>query len=155
MTGETNLAAQLHIATESDGTTPDPQNTDLDASGFGALSYTEIPDVGNVGDTGASQQINTYETWGNNLTIKQKGVASGQSVEIRVLNDTSSNGLTALKAAAAVTDQNNYVFRVTWNSGAVEYLRGIVHSKRFTKGNVGNFREFYVTLDLNQEPVEA
>lgn len=154
MSGETNLNGVIAIATESGGLIPDPQNADLTGSAFAALSYTGIPNLGNLGDSGVSQAANSYETWDQPLVVQQKGTATGNSMEIRVLN-VASNGLTALKAAAAITDQNNYAFRVTYDSGDVEYLRGVVHSKTLSKGNVNAFRELVVTLTLNQEPIEA
>jgi len=151
---ETNLNGSIAIAAESDGTTPDPQNTDLSGSAFAALNFVDIPNLGNLGDTGVSQTANSYDTWDQPLVVQQKGTATGNSSEIRVL-DVTSNGLTALKAAAAITNQNNYAFRVTYGSGDVEYLRGIVHSKTLPKGGPNAFREFVCTLTLNQEPFQA
>lgn len=151
---ETNIGATIAIAVDSTGSVPDPQNSDLDASGFGALDYADIPRVGQLGETGVDQGINQYETWGELLTAKQKGSASGMDSDLRCLNVTS-NGLTALKAAAQIDDQNNYVLRVTYSSGDIEYLRGLIVGPRLSKGNNNAFREFICTVALNQAPVEV
>lgn len=153
-TPETNIGATISIAVDSTGSVPDPQDTDLDASGFAALTWEEIPRVGQLGETGVDQGINTYETWGELLTAKQKGSAQGMDADLRVLNIVS-NGLTALQAAAEIDNQNNYAFRVEYAGGDVEYLRGLVVGARFSKGNNNAFREFICTLALNQAPVEA
>lgn len=154
MTGETNIGATVSIAVQTDGTTPDPQNSDLDASGFAALTYEQIPNVGTFGDTGVSQNMVGYESWDNTLTVQQKGAAIGEQPELRFLNETS-NGATAVKAAGEISDQNNYAFKVEWPSGDIEYIRALVGPVRLPKGNNEAFREVVMTLAINQAPVEA
>lgn len=149
---ETNIGAVVAIA--STGAVPDAQNSDLDQSGFEALTWEDIPRVGQLGETGVDQGINTYETWGELLTAKQKGSAQGMDADLRFL-DVVSDGATAVQTAAAIDDQDNYAFRVTYTSGDVEYLRGLVVGLRFSKGNNNDFREVIVTIALNQAPLKV
>lgn len=154
MPGELNIGGKFYIACESDGTTPDPNNTDLDASSFGALNWVLVPNMGQHGQTGVNQTPEGYESWDNVLTIMQKGTAQGEQPELRFL-DEASNGLTAMKAAAGILFADNVAFKVEWNSGDIEYNRGLVSSLRYAKGPNNGWREAVFTLILNQEPVQA
>jgi hypothetical protein len=154
MVGETNIGAKVSIAVDSTGTAPDAQNSDLTASGFGALTWEQIPNVGQLGDTGVTQNMVGYESWDNTLTVQQKGAAIGEQPELRALNETS-NGMTALKDGAAISDQNNYAFKVEWPSGDIEYFRALIGPVRLPKGANEAFREVVCNLAINQAPIEA
>lgn len=151
---KTNIGATVAIATESDGTTPDPQATDLAASGFGALSYTTVPNVITVGSTGVDQNIVTQPLWDNTLSRQQKGAATGAQFELTIL-DESSDGRTALDAAASISDANNYAFKITYSDGSIEYNRCVVSAPSYPKGGNEEFAQATYTLASNQEPVFA
>jgi hypothetical protein len=151
MSFRTNIGGKLYIAAA--GAIPAAQNTDLDESGFnGISSWVEIPNVGNIGDTGVDQNMVSYPIWGSALAVQLKGSATGAQAEIRVL-DVDSNGLNALKAAAAVTNLNNYAFKIEWPDGSIEFNRGVVGAPSYSKGANEDFSEAVFTLALNQEPV--
>jgi len=152
MTARTNIGGTLSIAATA--TVPDAQNTDLDAAAYALLTWVEIPNVGNIGDTGVDQNMVSYPTWGERLTQQLKGAATGAQAEIRVL-DVASDGMTALKAAADVTDLNNYAFKIEWPDGSIEYNRGVVGAPSYTKGSNEDFAEAVFMVALNQEPVFA
>ena len=152
MATRTNIGATLSIAATA--TVPDAQNTDLDAAAYALLTWVDIPNVGNIGDTGVDQNMVSYPTWGERLTKQLKGAATGAQAEIRVL-DVASDGMTALKAAADVTDLNNYAFKIEWPDGSIEYNRGVVGAPSFTKGGNEDFAEAVFMVALNQEPVFA
>lgn len=149
MSARTNIGGTLSIG--ATGAVPDAANTDLDAAAFALLTWVEIPNVGNIGDTGVDQNMVSYPTWGERLTTQLKGAATGAQAEIRVL-DIASDGLTALKAAAGVTDLNNYAFKIEWPDGSIEYNRGVVGAPNFTKGGNEDFAEAVFMVALNQEP---
>ena len=148
----TNIGATFSIS--GTGSTPSAQNSALNAGGFGALTWIEVPNVGNIGDTGVDQNMVSYPVWGSALAVQTKGAATGAQAELRVL-DLPSNGMTALKAAAGITNLNNYAFRIQWPDGRIEYNRGVVGAPSYTKGNNEDFAEAVFTVALNQEPVFA
>ena len=158
MSLRTNIGATLGIATVT-APSPEPdnplaQNADLNSGDFAALTYTTIPNVGNIGDTGVDQNMVSYPTWGETLTRQLKGSATGAQAEIRVL-DVASDGLAALKLAGAVTNLNNYAFKIEWPDGSIEYNRGVVGAPSYSKGANEDFAEAIFTVALNQEPVFA
>lgn len=152
MVARTNIGGTLSIAATA--TVPDAVNEDQTDTDYGALTWVEIPNVGNIGDTGVDQNMVSYPTWGERLTKQLKGAATGAQAEIRVL-DVASDGLTALKAAANVTDLNNYAFKIEWPDGTIEYNRGVVGAPSYTKGGNEDFAEAVFMVALNQEPVFA
>lgn len=147
----TNIGGKLYI--HGTGSTPTALNSDQSKGDFDGLSdWIEIPNVGNIGDTGVDQNMVTYPVWGSALAVQLKGNATGAQAEIRVLH-IESNGLDALKAAAAVTNLNNYGLKIEWPDGHIEYNRGVVGAPSFSKGANEDFSEAIFMVALNQEPV--
>lgn len=152
-----NIGSKVYIACESDGTTPDPftdANLPLEASDFAALNWVEIPNIGTVGDTGYEQNMTTYDIWGSNLSKKTKGIATGRDVELRCLDETS-DGLTAVKAATSISDNNNYALKIEKANGDIEYNAGRMSGQGLSKGGPEDYSEFFWTFGINQEPVFA
>ena len=151
MSLRTNIGAKLFI--HGTTSTPTALNTDQNKADFDGLTgWIEIPNVGNIGDTGVDQNMVSYPTWGETLTRQLKGSATGAQAEIRVL-DVASNGMTALKAAAAVTNLNNYAFKILWPDDSIEFNRGVVGAPNYSKGSNEDFAEAIFMVALNQEPV--
>jgi hypothetical protein len=152
---QTNINATVEIAVDGSGSsTPDYQNADLDLSGFQALLFEKIPDVGQLGDTGVNDTFVDYPTWGSRLARKQKGSSSGQEPELRCLqprSGTEQPGLAALKAAGDTN--NNVAIKCTWEDGHVEYIRCLVRAPALAKGENQAFREMVFGLGINQKPV--
>src|SRR6056297_2144396 len=137
-----NIGATVAIATESNGTTPDPQTTDLDTSSFAALSYTTVPNV------------ITTQTWDNRIADQNKGAATGQQADIVIL-DEASNGRTAMDTAADITDDNAYAFKITYSDGSIEYNRAKVGAPSYTKGGNEDVAQITYPTIAVQEPVFA
>ena len=51
-----------------------PQNSPLSLADYSALTWVEITGVGNVGETGKSTNVLTYNTWDTAVADKAKGV---------------------------------------------------------------------------------
>lgn len=145
-TGITNFGAKFYIS-------PTAQNTNLNEAGFLAITgWIEVPGCGSFGDTGVTQNVVSYSTWGENVIKKGKGEANAGDPDAEFL-DVPSAGLDALAAAASVNNQNNYAFKHEWADGSQEYNRGLVVSFQRMKGGNEDFKRIGVTFGLNQEPV--
>ena len=103
--GTTNFSGTFAISTAAAA-------TDLDESGFAALTYTAIPNMGNHGDSGVNQNIVNYSTWDRNVICKGKGEADAGSPTVEFL-DVDGAGLDLLIAAADVDNANAYAFKLT------------------------------------------
>src|SRR5690625_7010953 len=100
-TGQTNIGAKVYLSDS-------PFNEDIDLSDAQGASYTQLPNVGNVDDTGVDQDAEEYPTWDRALPVKGKGAATGMTTSIEVLVILSS-GMTAFLAASAIYNQHNYI----------------------------------------------
>ena len=143
--GSTNFGGTFAISTTV-------ANTDLTLSGFAGLTYTAVPNIGNHGDSGVSQNVVSYSTWDRNVTNKGKGEADAGSPTVEFL-DVASAGMTLLLAAADVDNANSYAFKITWPDGSIEYNRGIVTGPARLKGGNEDFKRLSFNLGFNQVPV--
>lgn len=144
-TGQTNIGAKVYLSDT-------PFNEDIDLSDAQGASYTQLPNVGNVDDTGVDQDAAEYPTWDRALTVKGKGAATGMTTSIEVL-DVPSPGMTAFLAAAAIDNPDNYILKIEWSDGSVEYNRGLVLSPSLPKGANDEFRRVVFPFAINQEPL--
>jgi len=127
-------------------------NSDLTLSGFTALTFVLVPNIGNHGPSGVSQNVVSFSTWDRNVASKGKGEANAGDPTVTFL-DIVSAGMTLMLAAADVDDSNSYGFKVTWPDGSVEYNRGIVTGPARPKGGNEDFKTLEFTLGFNQVPV--
>lgn len=157
MSGQTNIGAKLYIAvTTANGAIPGQYPNDLTVGDFDdILHWSEVANIGQIGDTGANQGMVSYPTWGRAFAVKQKGAAEGNDVEIRMLMPKAGqepNGYLAMLAASEVASPYNVALKIEWTDGHTEYNRGPVGLPSFPKGQNDNFRETVVTVGLNQPP---
>lgn len=152
----TNIGATFAIATVA---TPSPapdvplaQNADLGAAAFAALTYTTVPNVITIGETGVDQNMVSQPLWDKQLSAQQKGAATGAQFPVTIL-DEASDGRTAMDVASAISDQNNYAFKITYSDGSVEYNRGVVSAPKYPKGGNEDFAQVTYTIASNQVPV--
>lgn len=143
--GITNFGGIFSISTAA---APD----DLDLSGFAALTYTEVPNIGNHGDSGVNQNVVSYSTWDRNVASKGKGEADAGSPTAEFL-DIASAGMTLLLAAADVDDASSYAYKILWPDNSIEYNRGIVTGPQRLKGGNEDFKRLQFTFGFSQVPV--
>lgn len=145
--GITNFGGKVYISTTE-------QNSDLDESGFAGLTYVEVPNLGNHGDTGVTQNLVQYNTWGRVVVCKAKGQATAQDFTLEFL-DVPSTGMTAMEAAGEPTNTGSYAIKTEWPDGSVEYNRGPVTGPALLKGGNEDFKRVQFTVGANQVPVRV
>lgn len=146
----TNAGRKLWICTT-------PQSAPLTATTYAALTWIEIKGVGNFGETGSKTNILSYNTWGDDVIQKAKGLTDAGSPEIEVSQDFDDPGQNALRAAALAN--LNYAFRVDGNDkpntnagskASVRYNRGLVTGPTQPNGKNEDFVVEKFTLGLQQ-----
>lgn len=148
----TNITAKFYIATDSSDN-PDPQNSDLSLSEFSALSYEQVPKLMDHGETGVNQNVVSFPTWDDELVPQEKGQATGNTAPLQfLLQTTDATGMTALKAAASISDQNEYATKILWSTGEVEYNRGLIMAPSYPKGGPEGARMATFQFVCAQEP---
>lgn len=136
-----------------------PQNNNLTLSDYASLTWTLISKVGNVGETGKSTNVLTYNTWDTEVADKAKGITDAGSPTIEVAREPDDAGQEILRAAAAVGNNNKYAFKEEradgpiGGTGTIFYNRGIVAGPTRPNGGNEDFDLEVFTLGLVQEEI--
>lgn len=131
-----------------------------DATAYAALSWTEIGDVQSVGDYGDEAQVLTESTLQDSRIFKSKGPRDAGTLAITVLDRPDDAGQLALIAAEGTN--YSYPFKVilpnrltTGGTDQIEYLIGLVTSKRLNVGNTGNIVKRTFNVAVNSKITEV
>lgn len=136
-----------------------PQNNNLTQSDYESLTWTLISKVGNVGETGKSTNVLTYNTWDTEVADKAKGITDAGSPTIEVAREPDDAGQEILRAAGAVGNNNKYAFKEVradgpiGGTGTVFYNRGIVGGPTRPNGGNEDFEVEIFTLGFVQEEI--
>ena len=136
-----------------------PQNVALVQADYEALSWSEIGGVGSRGETGKSTNILNYDTWGDTVIQKAKGLTDAGSPELECARIANDPGQEILRAAGAVGNNNNYAFKELradgpiGGIGTVKYNRGLVGGPKSPGGRNEDFDLEVFTLALQQEEI--
>lgn len=132
-----------------------PQNADLTATTFAALTYVEVKGVGNVGERGVSTNIVNYDTWGSVVVSKGKGLTDAGNADVEMLRIPNDPGQVAMRVAGAPTNKGNYAFCEDLQDGTKRYYRALVSGPRAPGGRNEDFDLHVFTLGLNQAPIDV
>lgn len=148
----TNAASKIYVCATA-------QNTDLDQTGYEALTWVEIKGIGNLGEAGTTTNILNYPTWSETVIQKAKGLSDAGSPTLEVARLPSDAGQDVLRTAAAVGNNNNYAFKIlrsdgtTSTNGTVIYNRGMVAGPTRPNGSNEDFDLEVFTLAFQQEEI--
>lgn len=123
----------------------------LDAAGFGALTYTSIGEVTEIGTFGASAAKVTHIPLSTGVTIKRKGAIDAGTIACKMARAPTDAGQAILVAAEA--SNSTYSFCVTLQSGTKLYFLALVMSYQTNVGNAGQITGADVNIDLTTIPV--
>jgi hypothetical protein len=144
-TAITNMSGKFYFCST-------PQPLRLTATEYAALTWIQVPNMGNHGDTGIEANEVSYPTWDRDTTIKGKGSKQATNPAIEFA-DVVSPGMTALINAESTPD--NYATKVVWPDGMIEYNRGLVMSISYPKGANEDFRRVSVNLSYQDPPLRV
>lgn len=147
----TNAGVKLYVCATA-------QPADLNSGTFAALTWVQVKGVGSFGQTGASTNILTYDTWDSDVTQKAKGMTDAGSPEIECARIPTDPGQIILRAAALTNF--NYAFKIVRNDAAIAggtpttiYNRGLVTGPVRPNGRNEDFDLEKFTLALQQREV--
>lgn len=148
----TNAFSKLYVC-------PTPQNRNLTESDYNALDWVLVSGLGNLGETGKSTNVLTYDTWETEVSDKAKGITDAGSPTLEVARDPEDEGQSILRAAGAVGNNNKYAFKILradgpiGGTGTIQYNRGIVAGPTRPNGANEDFDLEVFTLGLVQEEI--
>lgn len=154
----TNAGRKVYIAvTLTGGTIPLAQPADMNLAAFEAVTFwTEIKDVGSIGQTGTDTNMVSYDTLGTEVTQKQKGISDAGDPEIECARNPTDPGQIAMRAAAKT--RYNYAFKIedadaptSGHTNTIYYNRGVVSGPFRPNGGNEDFILETFRLGLNQK----
>lgn len=135
-----------------------PQNADLDdhaSAGFPGLAWVEVKGVGSLGEIGLNTNMVNYDTWGNDVISKGKGLTDAGNADLEMLRVPGDPGQIAMRVAGRPSTKDNYAFRVDLQDGTTRYFRALVGGPRHPTGRNEDFDLDVYTLALNQPPLDV
>ena len=138
-----------------------PQNSDLTASAYAALTWVQVGKVGKVGDFGSDSTINHYDTLDEPVQQKQKGVSNAGDPELEVASIADDPGQDILRTFGDPLNVNNMAIKVERNdapqgkTNTVFYSRGVVSGPLYPGGGSDDFDLEKFKIGLNQLPIRV
>lgn len=145
-----NMGRKLFVSTTA-------APSDLDETGFEALTYTEVGNVGNIGQSGTEENIINYDTMDSVVTFKQKGIANAGDPTVEVAYDATDPGQMLLRAHAETRVSYAFKFELddapVGGTPTVIYNRGLVAGPAWPNGGPEDFVVEVFTLAMNQKQI--
>lgn len=147
-----NAASKLYVCATV-------QNSTLSQTDYEALTWVEVSGVGSRGEMGKMTNMLSYNTWGDSVILKAKGLTDAGSVDLEVARIPTDAGQVILRAAAALGNNNNYAFKELRSDGPVGgvgtviYNRGLVTGPKRPGGRNEDFDLEIFTLGFQQAEI--
>lgn len=150
MTAFSNAGAKFYVCSTA-------QNTVLAKTDYEALTWVEVGSVGSIGELGKQTNVLNYNTLGETVVQKAKGMTNAGDADLEVARDAADAGQTILRTIAGNPDK--YAFKLVYNDGSngntgtVAYNRGLVLGPRRPNGRNEDFLLEVFTLAMIQEEI--
>jgi len=108
---DTNKGRKIFISTTVAGNAiPKEAAVDQTLANYQALFWTEVKNVGSIGQTGTDVNIVSYDELSTDVTQKQKGIANAGDPEIECARNAADPGQDAMRVASAT--KLYYAFKI-------------------------------------------
>jgi len=118
----------------------------FNVAGYGALTFTTIGEVTDLGEFGREFNLVTHNPIGNRGTVKLKGSFNEGSISMQLGLDTDDGGQILAKAASL--SDADYSFVITTQNGDKYYFAAKVMSFKVGVGSVDSVTSATITLEL-------
>lgn len=123
-----------------------------DATGFAALTYTEIGQIDQLGAIGkVFNKVEFQPLKGSKQ--KHKGSSDNGALAPSVALDDADAGQTLLRTAANDATSKLYAFKVTYPTGAIRYFQGRVFGFPENTGNADSIIMGNPTIEIDTTPI--
>ena len=118
----------------------------FNSTGYAALTFLSIGEITDFGEFGREYNLVTHNPVGSRGTVKLKGSFNEGQMSMSLGLDTDDAGQQLLKTA--VSDDDNYSFKLTTQNGDVYYFQAQVMSFKVGIGSVDQVTQATVMLEL-------
>lgn len=119
----------------------------IDASGFGALTYTEIKELTDIGMIGPESAVILHNPVRENVSYKLKGSRNNGQLSLKGARATADAGQILLIAAEA--SNNAYAIKVELQNGTFLYAQGLVMSYKTSIGGQSQITGIEATIEIS------
>ena len=138
MTVKTSAGSTIAISAATPAT--------FNAAGYGALSFTSIGEITDIGEFGRDYNLVTHNPLASRGTVKKKGSFNEGSMDLKMGLDTDDAGQILAKSASQ--SDNDYSFKVVTQIGDIYYYQAQVMSFKPNVGSVDNITQASMKLEL-------
>lgn len=138
MTVRTSAGSTIAISAASPAT--------FDAAGYGALAFSAIGEVTDLGEFGREFALVTHNPIATRGTVKKKGSFNEGSIDLKLGLDNDDAG--QIIATAASQSDADYSIKVELQSGDVYYMQAQVMSFKVGVGSVDTITNGSIKLEL-------
>lgn len=125
----------------------------IDAAGFGALTYTTVGEITDLGEVGKEYNVVNHSPLGDRRIRKFKGSYNNGSMQIQMGRDVDDAGQTLLRAA--VDSDANYSFKLTLQNGRKMFFQAQATSSKVSIGSVDQITSMTTTVEVVSEIIEV
>lgn len=118
----------------------------FDAAGYGALTYTNIGEITNLGEFGREYSLITHNPIANRGTVKRKGSFNEGTMALQLGLDKNDAGQILAKSASVSDD--DYSFEITTQNGDKYYFQAQVMSFKIGLGEVNSITSASINLEI-------
>lgn len=124
-----------------------------DSTGFGALSYSTVGEITEIGEFGKEYALVTHNPLDDRKTYKFKGSYNNGSLSLQMACDVSDAGQ-AIMLTAQDSDTSVSI-KVTHQDGSIDYFTGQVMSYKKNVGSADSIYTASTTLEIDSDIVSA
>lgn len=127
-----------------------------DDTGFAALTYTAVGEVGDLGEFGGTREVVTFTPVDTGIVAKRPGSIDYGEMSLQIARDASDAGQTALQAGLDGAEAGNvHSVKLTDSEGNILYFTCIVSSFTYNAGSANTIFGGSCTLNLTNKPIPA
>lgn len=129
------------------------QNEDLTESEFDGLTYTQVKNVGSIGEYGINTNMLSYDVYDRVVSLKAKGITNAGDPQVECARTDADPGQIAMRTAGEPDYFSAHAYKVIRQDGSIDFLRGLVAGPVSPNGRNEDFDLHRYTLGLVQAPV--
>lgn len=122
-----------------------------DAAGYGALTYTNVGEITNIGEFGKEFALVTHLPLSSRGVAKRKGSFNNGTLNPAMALDPSDAG--QILMAAALESDAPSAFEITLQDGTVYYLMGLTMAFRPNVGGTDDVVTATCTIEVDDKPI--
>jgi len=127
-----------------------------DQAGFAALTFTDVAEVTDMGEYGASFEVVSHNPLAARRTVKRKGTVNDGAMSLQLGRDPSDAGQAILIAGvdgAGIDVVHSH--KVTLQDGTIQYFTGQIYSYTTNVGSANQIVSAAATVELDNKIIEV